>query len=226
MYDAPQTFREETTLIFCHGGPLEISATDPNPADMMEVTVSVPPGQGTLTLTNLQGITITAGGNNSASMTFRGNVNAVNMALSNVSFLPAPLFWGSTSVTVTSQELDALGNPVPGVTATNVVSITVTQINHAPTVQAPASQATNENVALVFSTAGGNAIVLGDPDVNPAVQVEQLTLTATKGKLALATISGLTSVTGNGTSVVVLTGTINALNAAIDGLVITPTLNT
>jgi hypothetical protein len=222
----PQTLREETTLIFCHGGPLEISVTDPNPADMMEVAIAVPPGTGILTLTNLQGITFTAGGNNTPSMTFRGNVNAVNLALSNVSFVPAPLFNGSTSITITSQELDALGNPVPGITGTNVVPITVTPINHAPTVQAPASQATNENVAITFSTAGGNAIVVGDPDVNPAVQVEQLTLTVTKGKATLATTSGLTSVIGNGTASVIVTGTINALNAALNGLVFTPTANT
>jgi trimeric autotransporter adhesin len=44
-------------------------------------------------------------------------------------------------------------------------------------------------------------------------------------RLLLATTAGLTSVSGNGTTTVTLTGTINALNAAVNGLIFTPTHN-
>src|SRR5205807_2120914 len=75
-------------------------------------------------------------------------------------------------------------------------------------------------------TGAGNAIVLGDPDVNPALQIERLTLTVSRGKATLGTTAGLASVSGNGTATVTLTGTINALNAAVNGLIFTPTANT
>jgi hypothetical protein len=191
----------------------------------MQVTLSVTPGTGTLTLTRTFGLTFTAGGNGTAMMTFHGTAGAVNAALANLVFLPAPFFTGPTTLTITSQELDRFGNPVPGVTATNTVPFTITPINHPPTVVAPATQTTNVNVPLVFSSGTGNAITLGDPDVNPAVQIEQLTLKVAKGTVMLATTAGLTFVSGNGTANVTIRGTINALNAAVNGLVLTPTLN-
>ena len=62
--------------------------------------------------------------------------------------------------------------------------------------------------------------------VNPAFQVEQLTLSAVKGRATLATTAGLTFVSGNGTASVTVRGTINALNAAVNGLIFTPNTNT
>ena len=191
----------------------------------MQVTLSVTPGTGTLTLTSTSGLTFTAGGNGTAAMTFHGSMNAVNSALGHLVLMPAPYFTGPTTLTITSQELDRTGMPVPGVTATNTVPFTITPINHPPTVQAPAKQATPKNVPLVFSPGHGNAITLGDPEVNPAGPVEQLTLTTVKGTVTLATTAGLTSISGNGTGTVTVTGTINALNAAVNGLLFTPTPN-
>ena len=103
--------------------------------------------------------------------------------------------------------------------------ITITPVNHPPTVQTPATQTTQVNTPLVFSSGSGNAITLGDPDVNPAVQIEQLTLTAVNGTVTLATTAGLTFVSGNGTGSVIIKGTINALNAAVMGLSFTPKAN-
>ena len=222
----PQTFPGDTVHFFCRSTPTEISINNPNPADLMEVTLSVTPGTATLRLANTGGLTFTAGGNNTAMMTFRGTANAINLALSNLAFTPALYFSGPTTLTIISQDLDSIGNPVPGVVATNTVPITITPVNHLPTIQAPATQATNENVPVVFSSANGNSIQLGDPDVNPAVQVERLILTTTRGTATLSTTAGLTSVSGNGTASVIVTGTINALNAGVNGLTFTPTNNT
>jgi hypothetical protein len=172
------------------------------------------------------GLTFTSGANGTAAMTFQGTVNAVNSGLAHLTFMPAPYYSGPTTLTMTSQALDSSGNPIPGATATNSVPITITAVNHPPTIQAPATQTTNRNVPLVFSTATNNAIILGDPDVNPAGPlVEKLTLTVANGTAMLATTAGLTSVSGNGTSTITLTGTINALNAAVNGLLFTPTPN-
>jgi hypothetical protein len=221
----PQTGAQGVAVLFCACGDDRITINDPNPLDPMQVTLSLTPGSGILQLAMTSGVTITTGGNNTATVTFRGTTNAVNMVLTHVNFIPAPSFTGLTTLTVTSQELNKSGNPVPGVTATSTVAITITPINHPPTVAGPTTQATHKNVPLVFGPGHGNAITLGDPDVNPAVQIEQLTLSAEKGTLLLGTIAGLTFVSGNGTSTVVLRGTINALNAAINGLVFTPTPN-
>ena len=61
--------------------------------------------------------------------------------------------------------------------------------------------------------------------MNPAVQIEQLTLTVLRGTVLLGTTAGLTFVSGNGTASVTVRGTINALNAAVSGLRFTPTPN-
>ena len=53
------------------------------------------------------------------------------------------------------------------------MAFTVTAKNAAPTVLAPATQGTAQNVPLVFSTASGNAIVLGETGVlNNALRFE------------------------------------------------------
>jgi hypothetical protein len=224
-----QTVPEETARLFCNGTPTQVAVNDPNTSDLMQVVLSVTPGTGTLTMTSTNGLTFTSGANGTAAMTFQGTVNAVNLALAHLTFMPARFSGSATTsatMTITGQELDSVGNPVPGVSATNTVPITVTAVNHAPTVQVPPTQATNENTPLVFSAANGNAITLGDPDVDPAVQVERLTLSVSKGTATLATTAGLVSVTGNGAATVTATGTINALNAAVNGLLFTPTKNT
>ena len=86
---------------------------------------------------------------------------------------------------------------------------------------APATDNTNEDVPLVFSTGGGNAITVSDSTA--ANTLLRATLTVTNGVLDLATTVGLTSVTGDGTATVVVAGTESAINTALDGLTYTPT---
>jgi large repetitive protein len=221
----PQVDPEDTSSMSCNPIYVQLAVNDPNPADPMQVTLSLPPGTGTITLTSTAGLTFTAGSNGTALMTFRGSVSAVNAALKHLVLMTGLYFIGPTTLTITSQELKSSGNPVPGVTATNTVPFTITPVSHPPLVQAPATQAATENVPLVFSPGHGNAITLSDPDVNPAGPVEQLTLTAVRGTVTLATTAGLTFVSGNGTASVTIRGTLNALNAAVNGLIFTPTHN-
>lgn len=82
------------------------------------------------------------------------------------------------------------------------------------------TRVTDEDTAIVFDAAHGNAITLHDADSGGAD--ETLTLTVANGTLTLATTAGLTSVTGDGTSSVTLVGSISELNAAIDGLIYQP----
>ena len=88
--------------------------------------------------------------------------------------------------------------------------------NDAPVNTLPANRYTSFNTAVTFSGAGGNAIQISDIDagINPV----QVTLSATNGNLTLGSTAGLTLVSGaNGSSTFTYSGTISALNAALNG---------
>ena len=96
-------------------------------------------------------------------------------------------------------------------------------INNPPIIAAPPTASTTEGTQSVFSTAGGDAIVVSDPDAG--VLPIQLTLQASGGTLSLSQTTGLTFSVGDGTanSKIVVTGTIADLNAALDGMQFIPT---
>src|SRR5262249_23326347 len=80
----------------------------------------------------------------------------------------------------------------------------------------------NEDGALTFSVANGNAISIADVDAGSSSV--QVTLAATNGTLTLAGTAGLT-VSGNGTATVTVTGSLANINTALNGLVVQPTAN-
>jgi hypothetical protein len=86
----------------------------------------------------------------------------------------------------------------------------------------PADQTTCVDTPLTFSSGGGNAISVSDP--NPvAAPTVQVMLSVSNGTLTLAGTSGLTIMAGaNGTATVTIRGTLADINAALDGLVYTP----
>jgi hypothetical protein len=81
---------------------------------------------------------------------------------------------------------------------------------------------TNEDTALFFGAAFHYHLSLSDAD--GGVTTETLTLAVGHGSLTLATEAGL-SVTGDGTGAVSLTGTLSAINLALDGLSYLPSAN-
>jgi VCBS repeat-containing protein len=103
---------------------------------------------------------------------------------------------------------------------TATVTITVNAINDAPVNSVPALQVVNEDDTLVFSTANGNAVSIADVDAGSGNL--RVTLSTNDGALTLASTSGLT-VSGNGTGSVVVTGSLAAINSALDGLSFAPT---
>jgi hypothetical protein len=84
------------------------------------------------------------------------------------------------------------------------------------------AQVTAEDMALRFSSENHNAITLSDVDAGGSD--ETVTLAVLYGALTLATRAGL-SVNGDGTGLVTLTGTVAAINAALDGLSYQPAAN-
>ena len=107
----------------------------------------------------------------------------------------------------------------------DTINITVNAVNDAPVNTVPGPQTTNEDTTLVFSTAGGNLISIGDVDAagNPL----QVTLTATNGTISLSQLTGLSFTAGDGVgdATMTFTGTLADLNAALDGLSFLPAAN-
>ncbi|MEX2142796.1 MAG: hypothetical protein WD894_26305 [Pirellulales bacterium] len=91
-----------------------------------------------------------------------------------------------------------------------------------PLVTVPGNQATVEGSPLVFSAATGRLIRIDDPDIGASPLVVDLTAFAALGGLApsltLASTSGLTSITGNGTNVLRLEGALANINTALANL--------
>ena len=84
----------------------------------------------------------------------------------------------------------------------------------------PGAQTVLQNAPLAFSAGNGNRLFIGS-------SWDGVELDAADGKLTLATTSGLSFSSGNGTAntKMVFSGSINAMNAAMNGMVFTPTAN-
>ena len=104
--------------------------------------------------------------------------------------------------------------------ATETATLDVLAVNDAPLHSVPPAQTTAEDVGLVFSSAGGNAIRIADVDATSL----EVRLTASGGNVTLSQTSGLSFSQGDGTadSVVTLQGSPTAVNAALEGLTFTP----
>jgi hypothetical protein len=91
-----------------------------------------------------------------------------------------------------------------------------------PLVTVPGNQATFEGSPLIFSAATGRLIRIDDPDIGADPLVVDLTAFESLGGappyITLASTAGLTSITGNGTNVLRLEGTLADINAALSYL--------
>ena len=88
----------------------------------------------------------------------------------------------------------------------------------------PPSGTLDQNRSLVFSTINGNAISF--KGVTAGSGSNSLTLSVAHGTITLASTAGLSFTTGmNGSDSFTVTGTVANLNAALNGMVYTPTRN-
>jgi len=94
-----------------------------------------------------------------------------------------------------------------------------------PATSVPRAQTTPEDTPLVLSTANSNRLSLTGADIGSSLI--RVRLIATNGTLTLAATSGLTFSEGDGTAdpAITVSGTLTALNAALDGLRFTPDAN-
>ncbi|MEQ1592678.1 MAG: tandem-95 repeat protein [Thiobacillaceae bacterium] len=83
----------------------------------------------------------------------------------------------------------------------------------------PPTQQVNEDTALIFSTANGNALIVSDPDADAGATDPMLvTLSVSNGALQLGSTTGLTGLSGNNSATVSFAGSVAEVNAALNGL--------
>lgn len=212
-----QTGGENATLVFSTANSNLISISDPD-AGNTPVQVKLTATNGIVTLSGTTGLTITAGGNGTATVTFTGSIDNINVALAGMGFLPTTNYTGPASVQIQTDDLGATGAG-PNGTDDDTVNITVSPVNDPPVNNMPVVSAINEDASATFT------ISVSDPDADP--NELQVTLTTTNGTVTLGGIAGLTFSAGDGTTdaTMTFTGTRAAINTAMTGMTYDPTLN-
>ncbi len=170
-----QTVNEDTALAFTGANALSVSDADGN---LASTRLSV--GSGTLAVSLAGGATISAGANNSATLTLAGTAAQINAALATLSYQGLSNFNGADTLTMLSADSSA----VP-LTDSDTVSITVTPVNDVPVISAGAGGTVTEDASpLNLATAGALTIV--DVDAGESQFVAQPGTHGTLGTLALA----------------------------------------
>jgi VCBS repeat-containing protein len=209
-----QTINEDATFTFTGATAISVNDIDLL-AGNLTVTLSVP--NGTLTLGGTAGLTVSNNGTGSVQAT--GTVAALNAGLNNTVYAPNADFNGSATVTVSTNDNGNTGTGGP-LTTTSTIAFTITGVNDAPVITRPATATTDEDVAFTFN--GGNVISIADVDAGSGTI--SVALSVSNGSITLSGTTGL-SVTGNGTNNPIASGTLTDINAALDGVIYTPSVN-
>ncbi|HEX3144537.1 MAG TPA: Calx-beta domain-containing protein, partial [Pyrinomonadaceae bacterium] len=212
---------------------LTVNAVNDAPAFALAAGPIVNEDSGPQIIAN-QAVNINAGPANESGQTVAFTVSNNNNGLFSVqpaisptgtlTFTSAPDANGSATVSVTLKDNGGTANGGSDTSATQQFTITVNAVNDAPVNTVPGTtQQVTENSTLTFSTANANAISIGDIDAGGGAMRE--TLTATNGTITLGSTAGLAFTVGNGTanSTMTFTGTIAAVNTALQGMTFTPT---
>jgi hypothetical protein len=139
------------------------------------------------------------------------------------------------SVTYSNSSDDPTASRTITFTATDGIStagsatrgITINPVDDGPVNTVPGPQSTNEDTAKVFSAANSNQISVADVDLG--ANSIKITLTATNGTITLSGIAGLNfgcvGCSGDGTAdaTMTFTGTLSAVNTALNGMSFNPT---
>ena len=224
------TAMEDTPYVFSLANQNQITLTD---VDVFEgdgnLQVSMTADHGIISLGSSDGLNFTNGLNDTNAMTFVGQLNDIQAALSVVTFTPDLNFndtqaAGSAGVTISVNDL--ANHPTIPQTDTESVAIAVLATNDAPQIEVPVQPTTNEDTPLIFSSVTGNQILISDLDLNEASSSEQLlrVVLTTNGSIALGNTSPVNVLSGDpaGDVEIELEGTLGEVNAAIDGLEFTP----
>ncbi|GKS64187.1 hypothetical protein YTPLAS72_14910 [Nitrospira sp.] len=151
----------------------------------------------------------------SAGGRFAINASTGEITVANGSLLD---YESSTTHNITVRVTDS-----GGLTYDEVLTIQVMDVEEAPVNQVPGAQSTNEDTTLTFTAANSNLISIAD-DTGELLVV---TVAVNNGTVTLSGTTGLTFTTGDGTADATMTfsGTVEDINAALDGLQYMPAAN-
>jgi uncharacterized repeat protein (TIGR01451 family) len=225
-FPGAQAVNEDTNRVFNAANANRITVADVdiqenNPGGTLRASLSV--GSGTLTLGGTTGLT-SATGNGTGSVVVVGSLTNVNNALNGLTYRGTQHYNGPDTLSATLNDLGNTGAGGGGDISLSA-SLTVNAVNDPPALTVPGAQNADENANFPFSATDGNAIVIDDPDADEAPGELVASLSVLQGTLTLANGAGLLSSSGNGTATLSMTGTLAALEAALDGLVYRGNLN-
>ncbi len=148
---------------------IALSVADPD-AGTLPIEVTLVATNGTLSMAVVSGLTFIAGnGEGDAVMRFQGSIAAVNGALASLSYAPAANYNGAATITIRTDDLGNFGSGGPQ-SDTDVVAVTVTAVNDAPTLR--------DDVISVRNDGGDATIVVLGNDSSSPDGGETLTITS------------------------------------------------
>ncbi len=206
---SPQTTNEDSPLIFSAAAGNALSVSD---ADNATLTVQITVTNGTFSLGGSAGVIVS--GNGTFSVTATGATTDLIKAIDNSVFRPVADYNGGATLQMNSSDNN-------GESDLDVLAITVTAFNDPPLNVVPAAvQIATEDVPKAFTFSVTDVDIGGAP--------VRMTLSSTNASLiTLSTTAGLTFTQGDGLDDADLSfsGTLPAVNAALNGLIVTPSPN-
>ncbi|MAT50657.1 MAG: hypothetical protein CMK32_05685, partial [Porticoccaceae bacterium] len=123
-----QSVAEDGSLVLTGGSAPSVSDPDAG-SNAVQVTVSA--SNGSITLSSLSGLVVTAGSNGSATVTVQGSLADINSALDGLQYTPDADFYGSDSIILS---IDDLGNSGAGgaLSDSDTIAVTVNPVDDAP----------------------------------------------------------------------------------------------
>jgi hypothetical protein len=214
---SPLTIKEDGELVLS-GGVIQVQ-DDAEVADLLKIEVTMT--NGTINLGDSTDVIVTQDGS-SGTLAFSGTITQVNTAFNVLTFIPTKDFVGDATVAITADDQGA-GGQGGSMIGSNTLSIAVSGVNDAPTLNIPGVQVVDFDASLILSTATDNAITFTDVDAVDS-DLLQISLQVLEGTLTLPTTTDITLSTGDGESDSILVFTATATNGhtALDGLTYTP----
>ncbi|NVK02375.1 MAG: tandem-95 repeat protein, partial [Oceanospirillaceae bacterium] len=214
--------QEDTAFAFANAAAITLTDIDATNTSIMSLSLTVT--NGSLAIDNLSNLTLVNGAQNSAKIEVRGTLAQLQTAIDGLVYLPDASYNGSDSLEVVLADKGDTGTG-GSKRDTHTVALTVTAVNDAPVITAPASITTNEDIAITFGVSESQQLGLNDIDATATSEMA-LNLSVSNGTVTLASMSELTVESGvNGSSALQVKGTLAALQAAVEGLVYQPDAN-
>ena len=201
------------------GTAIGVSDSD-NEEGSGDVRVALAAEHGVLTLLEFSGIHLETGdGIADRQLVMAGQLADVNLALDSLRFQPDQDYAGPATLEVTSTDVGTAGDVS---TDRDLVEITVQAVNDPPEFGFVAVQETAEDIPLFLTVEVEDAAAVVDVDAGEGMLT--VDMSATGGVLDLAVAGSVVYVLGDGQADnrIVVSGTLQELNAVLAGVLFTP----